>query len=81
VNAHLTAEGNLLFRQNWGISLLQSPYSRIANNTACSNVLGAAEFAWLAWSRRLWPVGLVAAGLLGVAMVASRRAALARRRI
>ena len=35
------AERNLLFRQNWGIELLQCPGSRIVNNTACQNVLGA----------------------------------------
>lgn len=54
---------------------------RLWRTAAILCVVGAAEFAWLAWSRRLWPVGLVVAGLLGVALVATRRAALARRRI
>ncbi|MCU0620374.1 MAG: hypothetical protein MUC69_02590 [Gemmatimonadales bacterium] len=52
---------------------------RLWRTAAVLCAVGAVEFAWLAWSRRQWPIWLAVVLLVGVAVVATRRAAAARR--
>jgi hypothetical protein len=48
---------------------------RLWRTSAILCLVGAAEFLALAWQRGAWPIAIVAAPLLAVALFATRRAA------